>query len=122
MKKTLCSILALCTLAACTSDPSPPAASTGLGTHRGAVIETPPATAWAAAKATVRGMGSIEVDEATRTLRVVRSGEVLTIRIDPYDSAGTRSILRVAASAGGEPDPESADRVQLAIQRALLRK
>lgn len=115
---TLLCLIAGAAAFGCTSTPEAPTA--GLGAHRGAVLSIRPDAVWTASKETLAGLGPVQVDEATRTATARTATGTITVRIEPYDAAGARSILRVAAQSGGEAQPEVEDQVQLAIQKKLL--
>ena len=88
---------------------------------RGSVIEYPPAVVWQQARKTLLQIGQRHrFDENAKSGQAfIGLGEV-RVSVEPYDSAGTKSILRISARANGAEAPEVAERVQLHIQQALL--
>lgn len=119
MRAWVSSLGLVAALAACRSEPEVPKGS--LGRHAGAVLSVPPDALWVATKRTLAGWGTPRFDEASHTATAVRAGSAVTVRVDPKDAAGQRSILRVVAERDGRVDTETVDRVQLEIQRSLQR-
>ena len=87
---------------------------------RGVVVAHAPNTVWAATRAVlVRvGRGGAKVDEGERTASAVVDGAIVTVRVEPYDSAGSRTILRVIAD---EEETGTAQKVQDWITAQLPR-
>ena len=109
-------------LGACVSDGS---ASVGPGGAQleptyGAIVGGDVGTVWVATKATLARLGrSFSADEQALIARTDYAGAEVAVRLQPYD--GRRTIVRVSARRDGAEDLAVADRVQLEIQRALLR-
>lgn len=114
------SFLLLLTISAAACTGAPESKASDLGRHRGAVLSAPPDAVWAASRDALAPLGTVQVEGDGRTASVRTSGGRITVRVEPYDAAATRSILRVSAESQGESRPEIADRLQLEIQRALL--
>lgn len=90
----------------------------------GVVVAYPPDVVWEETQWVMAYVGSTyKADSATRIARSYQgAGGLVTAKVEPYDRAGTRSILRVSARAGKVDAPEVAERVRMMIQQRLLQR
>ncbi len=106
-------------LAACTT---PDEYAVSVEKSSGVVMQASPDLVWAKAKQTVMRFtqNGYSADEGKRIVRGFLALGSVTVKVEPRDASGTRTILRVSAQAGGLNSQETADRVTLAIQQAVL--
>jgi len=108
-------------LAACTAPDESPVA---VEKSAGVVMQASPDLVWAKAKQTVMRIArnGYSANEGNRTVKGFMGLGSVTVKVEPRDASGTRTILRVTAQAGGLDSPETAAKVTLAIQEAVLRE
>lgn len=89
----------------------------------GVVLTASPDMVWAEAKRTLARLGQdFRANESSRTARAYVGLGSVTVRVEPKGTAGTQAILRVSAEASGTDAPDTAEKVRLHIQRAVLER
>ena len=96
---------------------------------QGSVLTYSPAAIWPHARRVVQASSrDMTLDESTMRATGLWGGgrypskTRVEVSVEPYDSAGTKAILRVRAwhSETGADDPQLAESILLAIQQSLL--
>ena len=122
MKLLAASLCIVLPLAACTSQDEYPIA---VEKSSGVVMQAPPDLVWAKAKQTVMrfARNGYTANESTRIVKgFIGPGGSVSVKVEPRDASGTRTILRVSARGDGLNAPDTAETVTLAIQAAVLRE
>lgn len=111
--------LALLALAACTTTDEG-GAGPRLEHSYGSVVHGELGRVWAIAQATVSQVANnVQVDNGDR--RVQGQWNEANVSVQVQRKAPMETILRVSAQQDGEERPDIAERLQIAIQQALLR-
>ena len=103
--------------------------STASSHSQGTVLSYSPATIWPHARRVVQAASGEMVINESAMLAAGLWGDgrfppktQVQVAVEPFDSAGTKAILRVRAwhSETGANDPQLAEHILLAIQQSLL--
>jgi ABC-type glycerol-3-phosphate transport system substrate-binding protein len=115
----------LCIVLPLTACASPDESAISVEKTSGVVMQASPDLVWAKSKQIIMSIArnGYNANEGERIAKAfIGPGGSVTVKVEPRDASGTRTILRVAAQAGGKNSPDTAEKVTTAIQQAVLRE